>query len=234
MGKENLFWLKKKGKLTRESNLIREYQNSLLIICEGEQTEPKYFEGFPTSGVNVKVIGRGKNTLSLVKDAIKLWKNYAKNGIYYENIWCVFDKDDFPLQNYNQAFDTISVETNKLNRYYKKRVGGNISINIAYSNEAFELWYLLHFDYHTTSYSRHQYKNMLNKRLNKPYKKNDPNMYDILHELSMNTKEKQGQNFAIKNAHKLYLKAGKVNPQKVNPSTSVHLLVKELNNHLKK
>jgi RloB-like protein len=234
MGKDNLFWLKKKGKLTRESNLIREYQNSLLIICEGEQTEPNYFEGFLTSGVKIKVIGKGKNTLSLVKDAIKIWKEYIRNGIYFENLWCVFDKDDFPLQNYNQAFETISVESDKLNSFYKKRVGRNISINIAYSNEAFELWYLLHFDYHTSSYCRHQYTDMLNKRLKKPYKKNDPNMYNILHELSINTEEKQGQKFAIKNAQKLYIKAGNVTPQKVNPSTSVHLLVLELNNHLKK
>jgi len=74
MGSDNLFWLKKKGKLKREIKLIKDYSDSLLIVCEGEQTEPNYFESFQTSGVKIKVIGKGKNTLSLVNDAIKEWK----------------------------------------------------------------------------------------------------------------------------------------------------------------
>ena len=48
MGSENLHWFKKKGKLQREIKLIKEYADSLLIVCEGKKTEPNYFEGFQT------------------------------------------------------------------------------------------------------------------------------------------------------------------------------------------
>lgn len=235
MGTDNLFWFKKKSKLKREIKSIKEYQNSLLIVCEGEQTEPNYFKAFPTSGVKVKVLGKGKNTLSLVNDAIVEWKKFAEEGKYYEKLWCVFDRDDFLQENYNQAFETITNEEIKLNKSkYKRKTGREISIKIAYSNEAFELWYLLHYDYHTTGYRRERYKKMLSKRMKKTYSKNDPNMYNFLYELSIRTNAKQGQEFALKNAAKLRANINSLQVHNTNPSTSVDQLVLELNKYLKR
>ncbi len=229
MGSDNLFWLKKRKKLTRKSKLIREYKNSILIICEGEKTEPNYLKSFPVSGVQVEVIGKGKNTLSLVKDAIYEWKKNAKEGKFYEKLWCVFDRDDFPQQDYNQAFETIIDEERNLNKKFKKKAGREISIRIAYSNEAFELWYLLHFDYHTTGYNRIQYKSMLSKRLLRKYKKNDPGIYYDLEKLFHSSDGHKGQKFAIKNARKIRDLMNNDFPHNHNPSTSVDLLVEELN-----
>lgn len=233
MGSDNLYWFKKRGQTKRKDKLIQEYRDSLLIICEGKKTEPNYFKSFQTSGVKVKIIGKGKNTLSLVEDAIKEWEISLYKGEYFEQLWCVFDKDDFPLQNYNQAFKTVITEEKRINKKFKKKIGKEISVKIAYSNEAFELWYLLHYDYITTGISRDQYKVKLTERLGETYKKNDPKMYDKLKKLSEETKNKKGQEFAINNAKKLRKLIKRTDKHNHNPSTSVDLLVIELNKHLK-
>ncbi len=96
------------------------------------------------------------------------------------------------------------------------------NIKVAYSNEAFELWYLLHFNFVTSGLSRNQYKEKLSKQLSFIYEKSNPKIYDIL--LSE-------QAVAIKNAKKLLKRYPKSDPFEDNPSTSVHLLVQELNKY---
>ena len=93
-------------------------------------------------------------------------------------------------------------------------------IKVAYSNEAFELWYLLHFEFVNTGITRKDYEEKLTKRLGYKYQKNSDSMYDDL----INK-----QNTAIKNAENLLKQYDPQNPAKDNPSTTVHLLVQELN-----
>jgi len=234
MGTDNLHNFKKKGRLTREIKKIKEYKNSILIICEGEKTEPNYFKSFPASTVKVETIGTGRNTLSLVEDAIKIWKKFADDGSFYERLWCVFDKDDFPAKNYNQAFETVGNAQKNLNKSYGKKTGRKILINIAYSNNAFELWYLLHYIYFDTEISRSDYITKLKSLLGKEYKKNDPEIYKILNILGTTSNWNQGQLFAIHNAKKQRKNMPQEQWQNQNPSTTVDLLVEELNQHLKK
>ncbi len=99
---------------------------------------------------------------------------------------------------------------------------GGLNIHVAYSNEAFEIWYLLHFYFHDAATSRTQYKKMLTARLGFPYKKNDPAMYDhLLH----------SQDVAIRNAKNLLNSYANHIPSSDNPSTTVHVLVEELNKY---
>ena len=65
---------------------------------------------------------------------------------------------------------------------------------------------------------------MLSKRLGFFYKKNHPHMYNVL--LSR-------QPAAIQNAKKLYSQRSP-SPARDNPSTTVFMLVEELNKHLRK
>jgi len=225
MGSDNLHHKKRAGRLKRERRKIREYKNSILIICEGEKTEPEYFEKFPITNINVVTIGIGKSNIALIEDAIVVWKKNADEGKYFERLWCVFDRDDFPLRNYNQAFKSILSEETRLNKKFRKKTGRNVNINIAYSNQAFELWYLLHFDYINTALDRSQYQEMLSQRMNRRYKKNDPNMYSLL---------SKSQDFAIKNAKKLKASINMALKHNHNPSTTVYKLVEELNTYLKK
>ncbi|MBI9030716.1 hypothetical protein JEZ13_01755 [bacterium] len=68
----------------------------------------------------------------------------------------------------------------------------------------------------------------------KKYIKNDRNIYNKLNMLGENSNNSKGQEFAIKNATKLRNKCSNEQYYNNNPSTSVDLLVIELNTHLKK
>ncbi len=205
MGSDDLF---KKAKAEREykrKEFTRNQRDRILIVCEGGKTEPQYFGGFGLT--NVWVIGTGYNTDSLVAKAVEIKKHAIRVGQKYDQIWCVLDRDSFPAQNFNNAF-SLAEQNN---------------INIAYSNEAFELWYMLHFNYYDAALSREDYCNRLNKLLGYKYEKRNPKMYDILIEK---------QDVAIRNAETLLSQYVSHNPEKDNPSTTIHLLVMELNKWL--
>jgi hypothetical protein len=207
MGTDNLSWKRKNKPLKRKSGNKGTPPISLLIACEGEETEPNYFSAFRLSSANVKVVGCGKNTLSLVEEALEIRRKARVDEEEYDQVWCVFDRDKNTPQNINAAFDLA------------ERKG----IKIAYSNEAFELWYLLHFQYMDTGITRDDYKKRLSKLLGYPYQKNSQSMY---RELLL----KQGT--ALKNAENLLKTYSPRKPVEDNPSTTVHLLVRELNRFL--
>lgn len=178
----------------------RELRERFLIVCEGEKTEPNYFKSFPVPKDVIDIHGLGANTTSLVKEAIKL-KN--KDGDY-DQVWCVFDRDSFTKQNFNAAISMAKAQ----------------GIQVAYSNEAFELWYLLHFHYYHTAMSRKRYGTMLTQLLGYEYQKNSETIYEKL---------ENRQKDAIRNSRKLLEQYDPPNPECDNPSTTVHLLVEQLN-----
>ncbi len=142
------------------------------------------------------------NTESLVREACRLRDN---DDDEYDQVWVVFDCDDFSTEQVNNA------------RLLAEREG----IRCAISNEAFELWYLLHFIYLDTAIGRRAYIDRLTRELGRKYQKNDTDLYDIL--LSK-------QAAATRNANTLLNqyqnpKAHKQN----NPSTTVHRLVEAIN-----
>ena len=185
-----------------------------LIVCEGEKTEPNYFRSFPvdTKVIKLDIKGEGKNTKSLVEKAMELKSNAEYDE--KDRFGCVFDRDKNPKnpndsQNFNSAL-TLAI---------------NNGIEIAYSNDAFELWYLLHFHFYNTGISRQDYQNMLTKLLGHEYQKNSETIYEEL---------KDKQENAIKNAERLLKEYTCPNPETDNPSTTVHLLVEELNSFIPK
>ena len=54
---------------------MREVKQTFLIICEGVNTEPDYFNAFRLTSANVKAIGQGMGTLALVQKAINIKKS---------------------------------------------------------------------------------------------------------------------------------------------------------------
>lgn len=172
----------------------------VLIVCEGERTEPSYFEEFPLLKNIREIHGAGANTLSVVREAIKI----RDKGNFGE-VWCVFDRDSFPANNVVKAFALAKKE----------------GIKIAFSNESFELWYLLHFQYLDTAITRRAYCKKLGVLLGSEYKKNDATMYRQL---------LPRQATAIKNAKSLYKMV--TTPSHLHstcPVTTVHELVERLN-----
>ncbi|MGA9399193.1 MAG: RloB family protein, partial [Anaerolineaceae bacterium] len=172
-----------------------------LIVCEGEKTEPNYFKCFRGPFIVVDAMGIGANTKSLVEQAIEL---KAKDD--YDQIWCVFDKDDNSVSQFNEAI----------------KLARRNHIKIAYSNQSFELWYVLHFCLMRSAITRSDYKKHLNKKLGHTYKKNCETIYSELHEL---------QKDAIRNAKLLLTEYTPRRPAVDDPSTTVHELVEQLNKY---
>ena len=183
----------------------KEVIQRFLIVCEGEKTEPNYFRSFrvPKNVVEIDVKGVGEDPSKLVNSATNL-----KGQEEYDQVWCVFDRDSWPLQNFNNA----------INKAQKQ------DFKVAYSNEAFELWYVLHFEFLHTGIPRRDYCTKLNSLLKKQYQKNSEEIYDELLDKQPN---------AIKNANNLLKQYDPSIPAKDNPSTTVHLLVQELNRFVK-
>lgn len=201
---------------------VRLIKVKFLLVCEGEATEPNYFYSFHRKAKNIlcdvepiSIKGK-KQPDKIVEEAIRL-KNTPK-GKTYDRIWVVFDKDDASDAKFNKAIQDAT----------------KAGIAVAWTNEAFELWYVLHFQYRNTPMSREDYQKAIEAEINKEkkgrkkykYEKNDPNMHSLLEEHGC-------QETAIRNAEKLlelHPNNGCTSCAKSNPCTTVHKLVRELNN----
>ena len=87
----------------KRASSLRTVKQTFLIVCEGEVTEPEYFNSFRLTSANVKAIGKGMNTISLVKEAIAIRDIEKRRNRNYDQCWVVFDKDDFSDSDFNAA-----------------------------------------------------------------------------------------------------------------------------------
>ena len=155
-----------------------------LIVCEGTKTEPNYFEAIRTTlaggqGDKVTVVGAQDNTLRLIKcarDEIEE-HNRSDNPPYY-HVWIVFDRDSFSPDDFDNAIKITELEDAKFGTDEKTF---HPNWHAAWSNEAFELWYLMHFQENIGGgITRDRYKNMLTEHLGFEYRKNADDMFKIL------------------------------------------------------
>lgn len=200
-------------------------RNLFRIYCEGENTEPEYFKSFPiNTETKVEAIGLARSKTALVTKAIELLtKEEMLEGMAeYDTdrqLWVVFDYDKRDDVNEAKDFnDSIALA---------QRNG----IKIAYSNDSFELWFVLHYQYLTSAITRNEYYKILSEKLNLNYEKDGKgkalaqSLYHIL--LPM-------QAVAIQNAKRLHQSKENETPSNQNPCTAVYKLVEELNKCLKK
>ncbi len=206
---------KKFASKASKKNKSKEIIAYFLIVCEGEKTEPNYFKSFPQKAgkiiYDIQFEGGGISTLKVVEKAIEIRDNSKQK---YDRVWAVFDRDSFKASSFDNAI--------------KKAEANNILC--AWSNEAFELWYLLHFHNRITAMNRTQYKSaieasvnaiILNKKKPFEYKKNDKNMFSLLNKIG-------NQANAIKWAKALEEESDNQKYSTQNPSTQVYKLVLEL------
>ena len=185
----------------------------MLIVCEGEKTEPNYFNAFRTTGLDVDVVGKGGDPLNVVKVAQRYADKPPNDRLFHE-VWCVFDRDETSIspERFNEAIERA------------KRTG----INVAYSNPCFELWYLLHFQPYNTPSSCADCCSKLEKAMRAmriQYRKNADDMFDLL-------AGRQAE--AIRRAAQLLGQPELPGQEHNNPSTTVHKLVKRLNDYRKR
>ena len=63
----------------RRISFVREVKQSFLIICEGVNTEPDYFNAFRLTSANIEAVGQGLNTVGLVQKALRMKEEERKN-----------------------------------------------------------------------------------------------------------------------------------------------------------
>jgi len=90
MGTDNLFHRKKerKAELLRRRRAMKASYDVILIVCEGEKTEPNYFselkKAFRLSNANVRICGRGADPLGVVNFAIESFRQEPE----FDRIYC--------------------------------------------------------------------------------------------------------------------------------------------------
>ena len=131
---------------------------SLIIACEGEKTEPRYFEDLRRA-LNVRqhsisiLRGQGSNPLDVVSHAVKVRLVVRKQGRWNDKTdqaWAVFDGDEHIANDsvrWNQALELARKE----------------EIRIAICNPCIEYWFLLHFEYTAAYLTSEQASRMLSK-----------------------------------------------------------------------
>lgn len=120
----------------------REPYDVVLIVCEGEKTEPEYLRGLQKfhrlSNANITIVpGDGNDPVSIVNHALDA---YRKAGGDFNRVYCVFDRDGHA--NYQQALDLVA----------NSPLGRKGKLFAITSVPCFEIWVLLHFVYTTAAF----------------------------------------------------------------------------------
>lgn len=102
MGTDDLFHKRRERRKKRSYENRKPKANSYLIVTEGICTEPSYFVGIEKAikekiggaldVVQIDIRGEGCSTNKLIEKTEEI---VSKAKILYQNVWIVFDKDDF-------------------------------------------------------------------------------------------------------------------------------------------
>lgn len=105
---------------------FREPRRRLLVVCNGERTEPTYFRGLNEHLRNPAVRIKVKARVRAPEDLVRYARSIAPEGSdEFDEVWCVVDSDEYDLA------PAAALAA-------KRKVG------LAVSNPCFELWLLLH------------------------------------------------------------------------------------------
>lgn len=232
------FHQQRKQELEKEA-FVRQKENKnkipdVIIACEDETSAPTYFRLMVEGLIRDKIITqdsfvvakhRHTNPSGVLKD---LTAHKCIGGRTYKNFehkWIVIDRD-------SQRVNGGGHSTQDFNAAIQK--AENLKVEVAYSNDSFELWYLLHFCYRNTSILRDEIldtviaklKNKNKHKFSKLDKNNikQENYTKLIFEELVELQDK-----AVINAKNLLDSYGDGhNPESDNPSTTVHRLVEIL------
>ena len=229
MGSEDLFH-KRKAKKQQDSvrrNANRKPYDHVLIVCEGEKTEPFYFEEMRVhldlDSANIKIDGScDSSPKSVVEYAQELFiKERVKAG-NYDRVFCVFDRDQ------HTTFDYALDKINSINIELKNEGYSEEDVFMAIrSIPAFEYWFLLHFIPSTKPYSPVETKSVGDQVIDdlKIYLPNYEKKQKGIYKYSIDNGLIEGAK-----AHSKRIFENSKNTGDINPSTNVHDLVEYLEN----
>lgn len=116
----------------------REPKRRLLVVCEGQRTEPQYVKGYErmvrNATVEVQISserGEPKKVVEIAKAqkalAVAEARQQGDAWLDFDEVWCVFDRDD-----HERFHDALQMARDN-------------GVELAVSNPCVELWLLLHF-----------------------------------------------------------------------------------------
>lgn len=212
-------WLKKVKPSAYEIE-TRTVNKTILIVGEG-LTEKLYFESFPVLSLTVKAVNlEGQSKLKLIESTENI---VYTSEVDFDEVWCVFDMDI--KQGEKELADFDNAIESGIAKGYK----------IAYSNDSFELWFYLHYNYTDQKNHRSFYYEALSKLWNLNYEKDGKkyNFSEKIYELLENDKL-ASQKEAINRAKKLDQEQSYLEYHKQNPVTKVYELVELLNKNCRR
>lgn len=190
-----------------------------LIVTEGKKTEPNYFDGLKKDinsqykgRISINIDGAGEHTLTLLERAQKI---VEKEPDKYKHVWLVYDKDDFPKDDFdNTYYKCVSLSEND----------DSVIYHALWSNECIEYWFLLHFMALSSDLHRSEYYPKLSECLGSKYKKNREDIYMLL---------KPYIKSAIDNAKRIAENNEGLPPSQCTPGTTVYEIFEMLNSYLR-
>jgi RloB-like protein len=134
-----------KGRAKPTSNLrrrqpTREPYDRILIVCEGEKTEPNYFneirQEVRISTLHIRILhSEGTQPLQVVSFAESEFQKTKQ----FEKVFAVFDRDD------HTTYANAIAKAESLNGKLKNDEGKRVTFKAIVSVPCFELWLLLHY-----------------------------------------------------------------------------------------
>lgn len=222
---QNKAWNKRIGAAAAyKRNSRQPNDRRFLIICEGKNTEPLYFKAFPVLQAEVEAFGTGRSKTSLVDATIDYVARLPRDS--EREVWLVFDMDHDPIKDSALQREDFNHAVSQAGRH---------GFRVAYSNDAFELWFVLHYQYLDAAMTRREYFELLGRRWGISYERGGKGhrfcatLYQRLLDDPLASQEN-----AIRNAERLFRQSQHISPAEQNPCTTVYQLVAELNKYLKK
>lgn len=197
------------GRDLRRRGPVRDPLPLILVVCEGEVTEPRYIETFRlahgANTVRVRVEAPGGDPRALVETAIRLRdeatrraKRERDRNLAYDEVWCVFDVDEH-------------ARTPEA-----RHLAASSRIRLAVSNPCFELWLLLHFAERTAHVTTAQVVKLLRGHL--PTYQKHVRFDDVHH----------GYLDAVERGKALDRRHGELGSEGGNPSTGMYRLTERI------
>lgn len=203
----------------RGKNKHREAHPKIFIWSHTEKAEIEYFQDFKNYLKTPLLMAKKEIcwTPQEMLDKVVLWKEKEVSDEDGDQVWCIFDVDDFYKNDRNKLLKAIKNAKNN-------------DIKIAYANECFELWILLHFEKITSPVFRGK---EIEKKIQQAFEKNKLGKFEKNKKVFQSLLPFQSE--AIKNARCLLpiryeeIKWENALNDNKNPSTSIHFLVEEIN-----
>lgn len=197
--------------LDRSSKGKRQRRPVIYLVCEGKETEIRYFKHFRTrnSGIDIiPVTSKQKSAVGLVRKAEKTLGDKDFFPDLGDKLWCVFDCD---------ANTTTDLQT-------AKDMAKKMCYEIAFSNPCIEIWFLYHFMSPGSPLPDcDAVIDVLEKQTKlKNYRKSQ-DVYEILQPLMQSALER-----VAKRTNKLQREKTELISRESNPFTNVDFLVKYL------